>query len=174
MAHKDFRSFLQALEEEGQLLRIQEPVLPEPDIGAAASAANKGLGETAPALLFENIKGYTKANLATNVHGSWPNMAIALGLPKATPALVASMPILYDQDEYNMCAALIEEDYPVLSLPNKLQVPWGSEYVLEGKILPGAREQDGPYGEFTGHLSGIRLMNSIEITKVSHRKDPTI
>ena len=53
-------------------------------------------------------------------------------------------------------------------------MPWGAEYVLEGKILLGVREPDGPYGEFTGHLSGIRLMNSIEITKVSHRKDPAI
>ena len=60
--------------------------MPEPDIGAAASAANKGLGETAPALIFENIKGFEKAKLAINVHGSWPNMALMMGLPKDTPA----------------------------------------------------------------------------------------
>ena len=300
MAHKDFRSFLQCLEQEGQLLRIKEAVWPEPDIGAAASAANKGIGETAPALLFENIKGYHDAKLVTNVHGSWPNMALALGMSKNTSVksmflefcrryqnfdkgkieekesapwqevviegdkinlfelmphfrlnegdgglyinkasvisrhpdypdsfeqqnvgmyrlqvkganrlsaqlipehdialhfqaaekenkplpiaitigndpilpLVASMPILYDQDEYLMASALIEEPYPIITLDNGLQVPWGSEFVLEGHILPRVREPDGPYGEFTGHLSGIRNMNSIEITKVSHRKDP--
>src|SRR5262245_55473035 len=85
MACKDLRSFLQVLEESEQLLRITEPVWPEPDIGAAASAANKGLGERAPALMFENIRGFQKAQLATNVHGSWPNMALMLGLPKDTP-----------------------------------------------------------------------------------------
>jgi vanillate/4-hydroxybenzoate decarboxylase subunit C len=85
VAYKDLRSFLKLLAENNQLLRISEPVLPEPDIGAAASAANKGLGETAPALIFDNIKGYGKAQLAINVHGSWPNMALMMGLPKDTP-----------------------------------------------------------------------------------------
>ena len=66
------------------------------------------------------------------------------------------MPILYDQDEYTMASALIEEPYPVLSLSNKLQVPWGAEYVLEGNVVPGVREPDWLYGEFTVHLSGIR------------------
>ncbi len=86
MGSKDLRSFLRLLEENDQLLKIVEPVLPEPDIGAAASAANKGLGETVPALIFENIKGFEKAKLAINVHGSWPNMALMMGLPKDTPA----------------------------------------------------------------------------------------
>jgi vanillate/4-hydroxybenzoate decarboxylase subunit C len=85
MDYKDLRSFLQVLENNDQLLRITELVWPEPDIGAAASAANKGLGETAPALMFENIRGFHKQKLATNVHGSWPNMALMLGLPKDTP-----------------------------------------------------------------------------------------
>ena len=86
MGSKDLRSFLRLLEENDQLLKIVEPVLPEPDIGADASAANKGLGESAPALFFENIKGFEKAKLAINVHGSWPNMALMMGLPKDTPA----------------------------------------------------------------------------------------
>src|SRR5580658_10297861 len=85
MASTDLRSFLELLERENQLLRITEPVWPEPDIGAAASAANKGLGDTAPALLFENIRGFESARLAINVHGSWPNMALMMGLPKDTP-----------------------------------------------------------------------------------------
>ena len=81
MAYKDLRSFLECLEKEGQLLRIKEEILPEPDIGAAACACNKGLGETAPALLFESIKGYTnEKKIVTNIHGSWPNMALALGM----------------------------------------------------------------------------------------------
>jgi vanillate/4-hydroxybenzoate decarboxylase subunit C len=84
MAYRDLRTYLAHLEEEGQLLRIKEPVLPEPDIGAAACAVNK-FGETAPALLFENIRGYQKATIAMNVHGSWSNHALMLGMPKNTP-----------------------------------------------------------------------------------------
>jgi 4-hydroxybenzoate decarboxylase len=50
MAHKDLRSFLETLEKEGQLLRIKQEVMPEPDISAICTANNKGIGETAPAL----------------------------------------------------------------------------------------------------------------------------
>lgn len=299
MVHKDLRDFLACLEREGQLLRIKEEILPEPDIGAAACAANKGLGETAPALVFESIKGYRNAKIVTNIHGSWPNMSLAFGMDKDTPvkdlilefvrryenfdngkyeikdsapwqevvidkginlynimplfrlnpgdggfyinkasivsrhpdrwdsfdeqnlgmyrlqvkgtnrigiqtvpehdialhlqaaeqknkplpiaiclgndpmaSIVSSMPILYDQSEFQMAGALNEEPYPIVKLENGLCVPWGSEYILEGYILPRVREAEGPYGEFTGHFSGCKKMPVVKITKVSHRKDP--
>jgi 4-hydroxybenzoate decarboxylase len=86
MAYHDLRSYLDALKKEGQLLQITDPVLPEPDISAAACAVNK-LGDTAPALLFENIKGYTNARIAMNVHGSWRNHALMLGMPRDTSLL---------------------------------------------------------------------------------------
>ncbi|WP_329126264.1 non-oxidative hydroxyarylic acid decarboxylases subunit C [Streptomyces sp. NBC_01465] len=84
MAHDDLRSFLDTLEKEGQLLRITEEVLPEPDLAAAANATGR-IGENAPALYFDNVKGFTDARIAMNVHGSWANHALALGLPRNTP-----------------------------------------------------------------------------------------
>ena len=84
MAHDDLRSFLNTLEKEGQLLRITEEVLPEPDLAAAANAAGR-IGEGAPALWFDRVKGFTDARIAMNVHGSWRNHALALGLPANTP-----------------------------------------------------------------------------------------
>ncbi|MGB9859667.1 MAG: non-oxidative hydroxyarylic acid decarboxylases subunit C [Moorellaceae bacterium] len=82
MAYKDLREFLAKLEEEGQLVRIKEEVDPEPHIGAAGrAAANLKNG---PAVLFEKVKGY-KHRVVTNVHGSWANHALMLGLPKDTP-----------------------------------------------------------------------------------------
>ena len=66
MAHKDLHSFLECLEKEGQLLRIKQEVMPEPDIFAICTANNKGMGETAPALLFEKINGFPdEVKLAT-------------------------------------------------------------------------------------------------------------
>jgi hypothetical protein len=84
MAYQDLRTYLDALSQEGQLIRVTDSVLPEPDISAAACAVNK-LGDKAPALLFENIQGYTDARIAMNVHGSWRNHALMLGMPKDTP-----------------------------------------------------------------------------------------
>ncbi|MCP4180253.1 MAG: UbiD family decarboxylase [bacterium] len=82
MAYCDFREFLTTLEKEGQLLRISAPVLPEPDISAAGRAVGN-IGTKAPALIFENIEGY-ETPLALNIHGSWYNHALMLGLPKDT------------------------------------------------------------------------------------------
>ena len=45
------------LEQERQLLRIADPVKLEPDLAAAACALTK-LGESSPAILFNNISGY--------------------------------------------------------------------------------------------------------------------
>ncbi|WP_086564962.1 non-oxidative hydroxyarylic acid decarboxylases subunit C [Streptomyces africanus] len=83
MAYDDLRSFLETLDKEGQLLHIAEEVNPEPDIAAAANAAPR-LGDAAPALYFDNVRGFTDARIAMNVHGSWANHALALGLPKET------------------------------------------------------------------------------------------
>ena len=79
---KDLRSFLKLLEDEGQLVHIEEEVMPEPDIASAGrAAANLKNG---PAVMFEKVKGY-KNRVVTNVHGSWQNHALMLGLPKNTP-----------------------------------------------------------------------------------------
>jgi vanillate/4-hydroxybenzoate decarboxylase subunit C len=43
------------------------------------------LGAAAPALLFESIKGYTNATVVMNVHGSWCNHALMLGMSKSAP-----------------------------------------------------------------------------------------
>jgi UbiD family decarboxylase len=75
------RDFLEILDENDQLLRITEEVALEPDMGAAGRAISQ-LGETMPALSFEKIAGYEKARIVTNVHGSWPNHALMMGLPK--------------------------------------------------------------------------------------------
>lgn len=83
MPYKDLREFIERLEREGQLLRVEKEVLPEPDISAASYAALKM--SSAPALYFENIKGYDQKKVVMNVHGSWENWALMLDLPKKTP-----------------------------------------------------------------------------------------
>jgi vanillate/4-hydroxybenzoate decarboxylase subunit C len=83
VAYDDLRSFLQALDEHGQLLRITEEVMPEPDIAAAANAACR-LGDGAPALYFDKVAGFTSARIAMNVHGSWANHALAMGMDKTS------------------------------------------------------------------------------------------
>ena len=291
------RDFLDVLEKNGQLLRIPEEVSLEPDIGAAGRAITQ-IGETSPALSFEKIKGYEGARIVLNVHGSWPNHALLMGMPKdsdtraqffefvrryqqfpgevervtdapwmenvidkdvnlfdimplfrlnrcdggfyidkscivsrdpddfenddvqnvgiyrlevkgpnrigiqpvpehdiaihlthaeergedlpiyitlgASPLMeiCAGMPILYNQSEYKMLAALQGEPAKVVRMPSGHDVPWGAEYVLQGRILSRVREAEGPFGEFTGSYSGARSMPVVVIDKVYHRTNP--
>lgn len=79
--YQDLRTFLDALEEEGQLVHVTDEVMPEPDIGAAGRAASRI--PNGPAVMFDRINGYPEGvRVVTNVHGSWANHALMMGMPK--------------------------------------------------------------------------------------------
>ncbi|MET0709558.1 MAG: non-oxidative hydroxyarylic acid decarboxylases subunit C [Tardiphaga sp.] len=296
-AYQDLREFLSVLESERLLLRIADHVNLEPDLAAAACALTK-LDEASPAILFNNVAGYHSAQVAMNVHGCWPNHALALGMDKSASlrdqffefvrryqqypgelervasapwqetvidkdvnlydlmplfrlnrgdggyfidkpcvisrdpddwdnddvenvgvyrlqvkernrlgiqtvpqhdiavhlahaeergedlhiaialgnepliTLMGATPMLYTQLEYKMAGAMQGKPYRVVKTAKGLDVPWGSEYVLEGRILGGQRETEGPFGEFPGYYSGCHQYPVIEIDRVSHRKNP--
>lgn len=52
-----------------------------------------------------------------------------------------------------------------------VQVPRWSEIVIEGRILNGVREKEGPFGEFTGYASSRSTENVFEATALHYRKD---
>src|SRR5512135_3571541 len=79
MCYRDLREFLALLERENQLIRIKDPVMPEPDLSAIGRAAPDLAN--GPAVFIEKIKGY-KNSVALNVQGSWRNHALMLNLPK--------------------------------------------------------------------------------------------
>ena len=80
--YRDLRDFLAKLEQEGQLVRIKDEILPEPtirEIGRAAVDLPNG-----PAVIIENIKGHPGKKVALNVHGSWANIGLMIGMDKDT------------------------------------------------------------------------------------------
>jgi 4-hydroxybenzoate decarboxylase len=296
-AYEDLRDFLSVLEQDKQLLRITEQVTFEPDLAAAACALTK-LGEAGPAIVFDNIAGCTNAQVAMNVHGSWSNHALALGMKKDAPlrdqffefvrrfkeypgelervasapwqevvidkninlfdlmplfrlnrgdggfyidkactisrdpddwdnddvenvgiyrlqvkgcnrlgiqtvpqhdiavqlahaeargedlpvaiavgnepiiTLMGATPMLYNQLEYKMAAVMQGKPYKVVKNAKGLDIPWGSEFVLEGRVLARQREMEGPFGEFPGYYSGGHQYPVIEIDRVLHRNNP--
>jgi 4-hydroxybenzoate decarboxylase len=75
------RGFLDLLERQGQLVHYRGELLPEPDVRALMrGAADVGAG--GPAVMLHNIKGYRGSRLVVNVHGSWANHALMLGMAK--------------------------------------------------------------------------------------------
>jgi UbiD family decarboxylase len=52
-----------------------------------------------------------------------------------------------------------------------LEVPAGAEIIIEGKILDGVREPEGPFGEFTGYASYRSTQNVFVAHRVRMRGD---
>jgi 2,5-furandicarboxylate decarboxylase 1 len=52
-----------------------------------------------------------------------------------------------------------------------LEVPAGAEIVIEGEILAGVREPEGPFGEFTGYASYRSTQNVFVAHRVRMRRD---
>src|SRR5205809_6219552 len=81
-AFMDLRGWLALLEKENELRRIRAEVDWDREIGAVSRRA---LEKKAPALLFENIKGYRAGRctrVLTNALGDRRRLALALGFPK--------------------------------------------------------------------------------------------
>ena len=81
---KGLRDFLALLDENGQLARWEEEVLPEPDIRNISVAAGRD-AMYGPAVLLTNIKGYPGKQVVVGVHGSFTNLALLMGRAKGTP-----------------------------------------------------------------------------------------
>ncbi|MCL6477468.1 MAG: UbiD family decarboxylase [Peptococcaceae bacterium] len=299
MSFSDLREFLAKLEDCGQLVHIHNELFPEPDIRGVCSAASD-MYEDGPGIILDNIKGYRGKRLALNVHGSWANLAIMLGMKKnatireqfnkitklwdngsngelkwvdnapcqevviekninlyevlplfrinrndggfyfskasvvtqdpdepdninkenvgiyriqvqgpdtvgmqastfhdiaihfkkaeernqplpvaiclGAPPFVTCMaatPLPYDVSEYKYAAALNSAPLQLTKcIGSNIDVPAGTEYVLEGEIIPRQRFLEGPFGEMPGSYSGIRKQTRIKIKRITHRKDP--
>jgi len=86
MAHYDLREYLDRLEAEGELQRIDSEVDPTLEAGAIAQRLAERGG---PAVHFRNLKGVTGASLvgatlSRGARGIWSKTAIALDLPADT------------------------------------------------------------------------------------------
>jgi UbiD family decarboxylase len=54
-----------------------------------------------------------------------------------------------------------------------LPIPVTAELAVEGWLYPGRREQEGPFGEWTGYYSGgTEAVLTLDVERVYHRDDP--
>ena len=77
------RDYLELLGEHGQFITWPDAVMPEPDIRKVAVASSRD-SMTAPAIMFDKIRGYPGKKMVLGVHGSFSNIALLLGYPKGT------------------------------------------------------------------------------------------
>ncbi len=98
-------------------------------------------------------------------------VAVAIGVDPLT--LLASQAIApLDQNEFEIAGALHGAPLAVTKcLGNGLMVPAEAEIVIEGRLLPGVREPEGPFGEFPQYYGERRPRPVIAVDRVTHRTD---
>jgi 2,5-furandicarboxylate decarboxylase 1 len=99
-------------------------------------------------------------------------IAIILGVHPAF-AIGALALVPFDVDEYDVIGGMLREPVPLVKAETvNLEIPAYAEIVIEGKILPHLRENEGPFGEYSGHSVGVDRHHVVEVTAVTHRKNP--
>jgi UbiD family decarboxylase len=74
------------------------------------------------------------------------------------------------EDEYAVIGGMMKEPLRVVkgkTVP--ILIPADAEMVIEGRILPKVRREEGPFGEFTGHAVSKDERQVIEVTAITHR-----
>lgn len=99
-------------------------------------------------------------------------VAIAIGTDPAI-LLATQWQAPYGTDEMELAGSLRGEAVEVVKAETvDLEVPATAEIVIEGNLLPNVREEEGPFGEVSGYYNPAYPKPVIEVTAITHRKDP--
>ena len=104
------------------------------------------------------------------------DVAIIIGADPIT-WLEGGMPdrlVPLELDELEVANALMHGGLEVVKGETvDLEIPASSEIVIEGKMAPGLREPEGPFGDYSRVYDGPPRENPIiEVTAATHRKNP--
>ena len=99
-------------------------------------------------------------------------VAVVIGVdPSVLLASQAITPI--DHDELEIAGALSGRPLSVVKcLTSDVRVPAHAEIVIEGRLLPGVREPEGPFGEFPKYYSAQEKREVIQVDLLTHRENP--
>ncbi|MGH8247627.1 MAG: UbiD family decarboxylase [Gammaproteobacteria bacterium] len=99
-------------------------------------------------------------------------VALALGV-SPTVLMATQWEAPYGVDELSLAGALQGAPVDVVKCETvELEVPANAEIVIEGRILPGVREPEGPFGEYTGYYTPAYPKPVMEVTAITHRDHP--
>jgi len=98
-------------------------------------------------------------------------IAVAIGNhPFDIMAAATSLPA--GQDEFSMAGALRKEPLELVKCETvDLEVPAVAEIVLEGEVLAGVREPEGPFGDFMQYYVPVMDNHVFQVKAITHRKN---
>jgi len=96
--------------------------------------------------------------------------AILLGPPPSL-VLAAAAPLAYDESELEVAGKIAGAPLAMRRCRTiALEVPAETEIVIEGRILPGVRRPEGPFGEFMGFYVPVGDNHVFEVSAVVARR----
>ncbi len=99
-------------------------------------------------------------------------VAIAIGVDPALLITASSILLAPGSDKLELAGGLRREGLEVTKGETvDLEVPANAMFIIEGRIPPGVRELDGPFGESSGYYIPSHSP-VIEITAITHQKNP--
>jgi len=98
-------------------------------------------------------------------------VAIALGVSPGVQ-ICTQWEAAYGVDELTLAGALQGQPLEVVKCETvDLEVPATAEIVIEGKMYPGKRQMEGPFGEYTGYYTAAYPKPFLEVSAITHRRD---
>lgn len=86
--------------------------------------------------------------------------------------LAAATTVSYGVDEFSISSALRKEPVQLVKCETvDLEVPATAEIILEGEVLAGVREPEGPFGDFMEYYVPVMENHVFKVNAITHRKD---
>jgi UbiD family decarboxylase len=130
------------------------------------------------------LKGPQKVGVSVHSKGDmWEYIQAAeeRGETLDTAVMIGAHPSVYvgasptpsiDVDEMEVIGAIRDEPLDVVDGETvDLAVPAAAEVIMEGTIDPTDLEDEGPFGEYSGFMSGRSTRNLIRVDAITHRDD---
>ncbi|WP_280537202.1 UbiD family decarboxylase [Halopenitus sp. POP-27] len=162
----------------GRYSNLHTLVAPDPDSEWVDWSYHRAMihdGETASVLLLAGEQTPNLYYYKYERRGEPMPVAIVVG---AEPAVeyTSVMWIPTDRSEAEFAGGLKGEPIELVECEtNDLRVPANAELVIEGEIVPDARRDEGPFGDYFGYMHGPRRsMPVLEVSAITHREDPII
>src|SRR5262244_220199 len=134
-----------------------------------------GKKDTAPFLLIKGGQHWGQHFLKYAARGEAMPVACVIGWDPIMGFLAGS-PIPTGVCEWDVMGAYRGEPAELVTCETvDLEVPAAAEIVIEGLIYddPATWELEGPFGEYTGHLSDVPTKRpTMKVTCITHRRDP--
>jgi 2,5-furandicarboxylate decarboxylase 1 len=148
-----------------------------------ASVRNPGTGGVERTICRMQLRGRDRLGLALvnpplvdtwRLYGRDREMpvAVAVGLEPVT-FVSAALPAPPGEEKMAYAGGLRAEAVELTSAGvTGLPVPARAEFLLEGVLVPGAEQDDGPFGEISGYSMVFSSTPTFHVQRVSHRRAP--